>query len=42
MGAAHARSLVDAGCRAALAGRSVAHITCPVDIQEQSTIHDTR
>src|SRR5450830_1674366 len=36
MGAGHARSLVDAACRAALAGRSVAHITCPVDIQDQS------
>jgi pyruvate dehydrogenase (quinone) len=34
MGAAHAESLIDAGCRAALAGRGVAHITCPVDIQD--------
>ena len=42
MGAAHARSLVDAACRAALAGSSVAHITCPVDIQDQSLEHDER
>src|SRR5919199_851006 len=33
MGAAHARSLVDAACRAALSARGVAHITCPVDLQ---------
>jgi pyruvate dehydrogenase (quinone)/pyruvate oxidase len=42
MGAAHASSLIDAGCRAALAGRGVAHITCPVDIQEQSLGDDER
>ena len=42
MGAAHAQSLVDAACRAALAGRGVAHITCPVDIQEQSLEQDER
>src|SRR5256885_6008293 len=36
MGAAHAESLIDAACRTALASRSVAHVTCPVDIQEQA------
>jgi pyruvate dehydrogenase (quinone)/pyruvate oxidase len=40
MGAAHARSLVDAACRAALADRGVAHITCPIDFQEQSVTDD--
>jgi pyruvate dehydrogenase (quinone)/pyruvate oxidase len=42
MGAAHARSLVDAACRAALAGRGVAHVTCPIDFQEQSLDGDER
>jgi pyruvate dehydrogenase (quinone)/pyruvate oxidase len=42
MGAAHARSLVDAACRAALAGRGVAHITCPIDFQEQRVDDDER
>ena len=42
MGAAHAESLVDAACRAALAGRGVAHLTCPVDLQEQTLEHDER
>ncbi len=42
MGAAHARSLIDAACRAALAGRGVAHITCPVDFQEQVLEQDER
>src|SRR4029434_3124189 len=31
----HVKALVDAGCRAALACRGVAHLTCPVDLQEQ-------
>jgi pyruvate dehydrogenase (quinone) len=35
-GAGQVRALVDAGCRAALAGRGVAHINCPVDLQEQT------
>src|SRR5256714_4889114 len=35
LGAGHAESLIDAACRTALSTRSVAHITCPVDIQEQ-------
>jgi pyruvate dehydrogenase (quinone)/pyruvate oxidase len=39
MGAAHARSLVDAACRAALAGRGVAHVNCALDLQEQ-TLND--
>jgi pyruvate dehydrogenase (quinone) len=42
MGAAHARSLVDAACRAALSERGVAHITCPVDLQEQQVADDER
>jgi pyruvate dehydrogenase (quinone)/pyruvate oxidase len=42
MGAAHVRSLVDAGCRAALAERGVAHISCPVDLQEQAVSDDER
>src|SRR2546422_10506644 len=35
MGAAHARSLVDAEYRAALSHLGVAHITVPVELQEQ-------
>jgi len=35
LGAGHVRALVDAGCRAALSLRGVAHITIPIDIQEQ-------
>src|ERR1700704_4819051 len=35
LGAGHVRALVDAGCRAALSLRGVAHITCPVDLQDQ-------
>ncbi len=40
LGAGHARALVDAGCRAALSLRGVAHITCPVDLQEQAVNDD--
>lgn len=40
MSAGHATALVDAGCRAALSRRGVAHITCPVDIQEQQLSQD--
>src|SRR3989442_5333440 len=40
LGAGHVRALVDAGCRAALSLRGVAHITCPVDLQEQSVKDD--
>src|SRR5437667_1433955 len=35
LGAGHVRSLVDAGCRAALSHRGVAHITIPRDSQEK-------
>ena len=37
MGPAHAHSLVDAACRAALGARGVAHINCCNDWQERST-----
>jgi len=40
LGAGHVRALVDAGCRAALSQRGVAHINCPVDLQEQTTGKD--
>src|SRR5690242_16494884 len=42
LGAGHARALVDAGCRAALSMRGVAHITCPVDLQEQKLGDDEK
>ena len=42
MGAVHARSLVDAACRTALSWGGVAHITCPVDLQEDKIAHDER
>ena len=42
MGAAHARNVVDAACRAALGAKGVAHITCPVDLQEQELELDER
>lgn len=34
LGPGHARGLVDLACRAALATRGVAHLTCPADIQD--------
>src|SRR5438874_4397428 len=40
MGAGHVQSLVDAACRAALSDRGVAHITFPVDLQEQNVSED--
>jgi pyruvate dehydrogenase (quinone)/pyruvate oxidase len=40
LGAGHVRALVDAGCRAALSLGGVAHITCPVDLQEQTVEDD--
>src|SRR5205807_9702167 len=40
LGAGHVRALIDAGCRAALSQRGVAHITCPVDLQEQTVAED--
>ena len=42
LGAGHTESLVDAACRAALAARGVAHITCPVDIQDQEVGEDEK
>src|SRR5437764_5725591 len=35
MGAAHVRNVADLACRTALSYRGVAHITFPVDLQEQ-------
>jgi pyruvate dehydrogenase (quinone) len=40
LGAGHVRALIDAGCRAALSLGGVAHITCPVDLQEQAVKDD--
>ncbi|MDO8678245.1 MAG: thiamine pyrophosphate-binding protein, partial [Acidobacteriota bacterium] len=40
LGAGHVRALVDTGCRAALSLRGVAHITCPVDLQDQAVSDD--
>src|SRR5258707_2752158 len=40
LGAGHVRALIDAGCRAALSLGGVAHITCPVDLQEQAVNDD--
>ena len=42
LGAGHVRALVDAACRAALSHRGVAHITFPVDFQEQKVGDDRR
>jgi len=42
LGARHVQSLIDAACRSALSTRSVAHITCPVDLQEQALGDDER
>jgi thiamine pyrophosphate-dependent acetolactate synthase large subunit-like protein len=36
LGAKHAHALVDLACRSALSTRSVSHLTCPADIQEQT------
>jgi pyruvate dehydrogenase (quinone) len=40
MGAGHAEGLVDGACRAALSAKGVAHLTCPVDLQEQELAED--
>src|SRR5438105_10547671 len=40
LGAGHVQALIDAGCRAALSLGGVAHINCPVDLQEQSVKDD--
>ena len=42
LGAGHAEALVDAACRAALTARGVAHLTCPVDLQEQEIREDEK
>ena len=42
LGAGHVRALIDAGCRAALSRRGVAHITVPVDLQEQKIDEDEK
>src|SRR5262249_46201149 len=36
LGAKHAQVLVDLACRSALSTRSVSHLTCPADIQDQA------
>jgi pyruvate dehydrogenase (quinone) len=42
MGAAHMQNVAELACRTALARRGVAHITMPVDLQEQSLKDDER
>ena len=42
MGAAHARNITELACRTALARKGVAHITIPVDIQDQEVKEDMR
>src|SRR3954451_18152502 len=42
MGAAHAQNVTELACRTALARRGVAHITIPVDIQDQTLSQDMR
>jgi pyruvate dehydrogenase (quinone) len=42
MGATHAQNITELACRAALARRGVAHVTIPVDIQDQSLKQDMR
>jgi pyruvate dehydrogenase (quinone) len=42
MGARHVRPVVDAACRSALSMRGVAHITFPVDLQEQTLGDDEK
>ena len=42
MGAAHVRNVAELACRTALNRRSVAHITIPVDIQDQELGKDER
>jgi pyruvate dehydrogenase (quinone) len=42
MGAAHVKNTVDAACRTALDSRTVAHLTCPVDFQEQELEQDEK
>jgi pyruvate dehydrogenase (quinone)/pyruvate oxidase len=42
MGAAHAENIAELACRTALARKGVAHITIPVDIQDQAVSEDMR
>ena len=42
MGAAHMQNVAELACRTALARRGVAHITMPVDLQEQKLTDDER
>src|SRR5438309_3591740 len=42
MGAAHAQNVTELACRTAIARRGVAHITIPVDIQDQPVNKDMR
>ncbi|TMJ23001.1 MAG: pyruvate oxidase [Alphaproteobacteria bacterium] len=42
MGAAHTQNVVELACRTALAYRGVAHVTMPVDIQDQTVKEDIR
>ena len=42
MGAAHVRNIATLACRTALAHRGVAHITIPVDLQDQAAGDDMR
>ena len=42
MGAAHAQNITELACRTAIARRGVAHITIPVDIQDQPVSKDMR
>lgn len=42
MGAAHAQNITELACRTALARKGVAHITIPVDIQDQEVKQDIR
>jgi len=41
LGAKHASVIVDLACRAALSGKTVSHLTCPADIQEQTWSDET-
>src|SRR5437660_1872359 len=42
MGAAHVENAVSLACRTAIASRGVAHVTIPVDLQDQEVSKDMR
>src|SRR5688572_13250124 len=42
MGAAHAENVVALACRSAIVGRGVAHVTIPVDLQDEPVSKDVR